>query len=131
MIGQQATWKNCSSPVFCLFGQRSLLDAAAVYVLHVCVSGQTSKLRTDVAECGGSCGGSRGPSEVLHRAARVQCNQEHDTRVRLRPLYSSLCLHQRGVPPQAEYLPDKGGKHPEVRGLSHSEVSRLCHVEPP
>lgn len=100
---------------------------AAVYVVHVCVSGQTSKLCVDVAECGGSSGGSRGPSELLHRAAQVRCNQEHKTRLRPLPLCSFCCLHQAGVPLQAECLPDKVAKHAEVCGsVSYSTTVNFC-----
>ncbi|TMS09854.1 hypothetical protein E3U43_002513 [Larimichthys crocea] len=58
---------------------------------------QTGELRVVVAQCGGSCGGSGRPSEVLHPAPSNSLTQQHQAKLKLNLLCFTLCQHHCGV----------------------------------
>lgn len=95
---------------------------ALVHVLCVCVwcvSWQAIELRVVVAQCGGPCGRSGRPSEVLHSGPSCSLTQQHRARLKLHRLFFPLCQHHNRVCLHGGWIINqaKGAAAPAPRSL--------------
>lgn len=63
---------------------------STMLILSLCVSGQSSKLRQGVAQCGGSSGGSGNFCEVFHPCSILQLNQNESAHALLHSVSNSV-----------------------------------------